>query len=134
MTMSNSDDYRIIGLDETRPPKIRKEAYIDLFFKLSQKAPEDWCEDFNALGRQISPAPKIDKIKGECIESYVNNMDHIVAHLESLKQVVADCNLQYQEKIRAKEAALAASNLALKSGDSEQQNLNQIVEGLNFDN
>jgi hypothetical protein len=61
-------------------------------------------------------------------------MDHIAAHLESLKQVVADCNLQYQEKIRAKEAALAASNLALKSGDSEQQRLNQIVEGLNFDN
>ncbi len=126
------EDYRIIGFDEDRPPRVRKEAYIDLYFKLSDKAPEDWCEEFNALGRKINPAPKIDKSKGECIESYVNDMDLIATHVTSLKQVVADCNSQYQEKIRAREAALAASNLALKSGDSQQQRLNLIVEGLDF--
>ena len=60
-------------------------------------------------------------------------MDHIAAHFQSVKKVVTDCNLKYQEKVRAKAAALTASNQALQTGDSKQQLLNRIVEGLDFD-
>jgi hypothetical protein len=36
--MSSFEEIRIISIDEARPPRVRKEAYIDLFFKLSHKA------------------------------------------------------------------------------------------------
>lgn len=47
----------IIGIDETRPPKIRKEPYIDISFKLSHQAPIEWCKDLNALlNKQVATA------------------------------------------------------------------------------
>ena len=59
--MDNILDIRIIGIDEKRPPIIRKEPYIDLFFKLSCKPPLDWCEDFNVLAKDLVPPVKIDE-------------------------------------------------------------------------
>ena len=118
--MSSISDLKIVGIDEDRPPRIRKESYIDLFFKLSQKAPEDWCEDFNARGRRISPSPKIDKNKGECIETYVNNMDDIAAQLETIKAAIIECNEHYLEKVRQQQQALAKSNAALQGQDGKQ--------------
>jgi hypothetical protein len=88
--MSSFEEIRIISIDEARPPRVRKEAYIDLFFKLSHKAPLDWCEEFNALGRQINPAAKIDKNLGESIETYVNDMGGIQSHLNEIKQTMAN--------------------------------------------
>ena len=37
--MEGISDLKIIGTDERRPPIIRKEPYIDVFFKLSHQAP-----------------------------------------------------------------------------------------------
>ncbi len=130
--MSSFEEIRIISIDEARPPRVRKEAYIDLFFKLSNKAPLDWCEDFNALGRQINPAAKIDKNLGESIETYVNDMAGIQSHLNEIKQTVVECNAQYLEKIRQRQLADAASNAALLGQDGEQARLNQIISALEF--
>ena len=44
--MEGISDIKICGIDETRPPMIKKEPYIDLNFKLIHKAPKDWCNDF----------------------------------------------------------------------------------------
>lgn len=112
---------------------MRKEAYIDLYFQLSQKVPLDWCEDFNALGRRMDPSPKIDKNKGEFIESYVNNMNLIAGHLADIKLALLECNRAYQAKIDAKALALAASNANLQGQDGEQFKLNQIIAALDFD-
>ena len=95
--MSDIKDIKVIGFDNDRPPRIRKEAYIDLYFQLSQKAPLDWCEDFNALGRRVNPSPKIDKNKGLHIETYVNNMNLIAQQLASVKKLLLECNQQYQQ-------------------------------------
>lgn len=130
--MSSFEEIKIAGVDEKRPPRVRKEAYIDLFFKLSSKAPLDWCEDFNALGRQINPVATIDKNTGECIDTYVNDMDSIQSHLNAIKQTVIDCNEQYQEKIRQREMTEAASNAALMGQEGEQHRLNEIVSALRF--
>ncbi len=130
--MSSFEEIRIISIDEARPPRIRKEAYIDLFFKLSHKAPLDWCEEFNALGRQINPAAKIDKNLGESIETYVNDMGGIQSHLNEIKQTVDECNAQYLEKIRQRQLADAAVNAALLGQDGEQAKLNQIISALEF--
>ena len=131
--MSTISDIRILGVDEIRPPKIRKEKYIDLFFKLSQKPPEEWCDDFNHLGRQIKPSPKIKSNPGECIETYVNDMDSIPAHFNELKQLIVECNSQYMEKMRLKDIKLAEQNNSLLGADGEQNRLNKIIESLDFE-
>ena len=131
--MSDITDIKVIGFDNDRPPRVRKEAYIDLYFQLSQKAPLDWCEDFNALGRKVNPSPKIDKNKGLHIETYVNNMNLIAQQLASVKKLLLECNQQYQQKIDEKARILAASNASLQGQDGEQSKLNQIVEALSFD-
>ena len=131
--MSSFEEIKIIGIDPDRAPRLRKEAYIDLFFLLSAKAPLEWCEDFNALGRQFNPAVKIDKSAGDCVETYVNDMANIQSQLDSIKQTVQECNAQYLEKIRQREADQVASNAALQGEEGEQSKLNRIVAGLNFD-
>ena len=65
--MEGISDIKIIGVDETRPPIIRKEPYIDIFFKLSHQAPSDWCSDFNSLKAKH---PSCEKIKKKA--EYVN--------------------------------------------------------------
>lgn len=131
--MNSFDEIRISGIDESRPPRIRKEAYIDLHFSLSRKVPEDWCEDFNALGRRISPAAKIDNNTCLTIDTYVNDIDRIPTLLAELKEAVDECNRQYLEKLRQRELALVAENAALQDEGGEQQRLNLIVSALEFD-
>jgi len=131
--MSDIKEIRIIGFDKDRPPRVRKEAYIDLFFQLSQKAPLDWCEDFNALGRKANPSPKIDKDKGVHIETYVNNMNLIAQQLAAVKALLLECSAQYQQKADEKARVLGASNASLQGQDGEQLKLNKIVDELSFD-
>lgn len=131
--MNSISDIKIVGIDEDRPPRIRKEPYIDLFFKLSSKVPMDWCEDFNGLGRQVNPSVKIDKNVGLFVDAYVNDMTQIPAQLEKIKKLVKACNEQFLEKIRQKNLALAASHVALEGKSNEQDRLNQLVAKLNFD-
>ena len=130
--MQTINDIKIVSIDEERPPMIRKEAYIDLYFKLSAKAPLDWCEDFNALGRQINPGVKIEKNVGLCIEAWVKDMNQIAPHLEKIKQNILDCNEQYIEKDRQKKLALLAANASAAGKDSEQFKLNEIIADLKF--
>jgi hypothetical protein len=130
--MQNIDDIKIVSIDTERPPIIRKEAYIDLFFKLSEKAPLDWCEDFNALGRQIDPGVKIDKNVGLCVEAWVKDMSQIAPHLEKIKQKILECNEQYIEKARQKQLALLAAKTSEVGTNSEQFKLNEIIADLKF--
>lgn len=130
--MPEFEDIKIVGIDLERPPQIRKEAYIDLFFNLSSKAPLDWCEDFNALGRRMDPAVKIEKNNGLFVEAWVRNMDDIAPHLEKIKQKVADCNEQYREKDRLKKLALLAARTSTSGTNVQQSKLNEIVAGLKF--
>lgn len=130
--MSTFEAVKVIGIDDSRRPRIRKESYIDLFFKLSCKTPLDWCEDFNAVGRKLSPEAKMDKEGRDCIETYVNDMENIAPQLKRIQDKVEEINLQYLERIRQQELALAASNADLQGQSGEQNRLNQIVDALNF--
>lgn len=130
--MQNIDNIKIVSIDHEHPPIIRKEAYIDLFFILSEKAPLDWCEDFNALGRQIDPGVKIDKNVGLRIEAWVKDMSQIAPHLEKIKQKILDCNAQYIEKDRQKQLALLAAKTSEVGTNSEQFKLNEIIADLKF--
>ena len=65
-----------------------KEPYIDLFFRLSHKAPKKWCEDFNKLSKDLVPPVKINENEGVFIDAYVRDMSHIPEHLARIKKKI----------------------------------------------
>jgi len=126
-------DIKIIGIDKKRPPVIRKEPYIDIFFKLSHQAPVDWCKDFNALLSKQPTAPKIKEKKGVYVEAWVRTPDEIVELLEQLKEKVAECSRHYIERIELSLNNTDAANALLaQQGDGEQGRLNRIIASLDF--
>ena len=131
--MEGISDIRIIGIDEKRPPKIRKEPYIDIVFKLSHQAPADWCRDFNALFVKHPATPKIDEKEGLYIEAWVRKPDEIAAVLDLLKDKVAECNRQYIERIALSVRNAGDENISLAHEGGEQGRLNRIIAALDFD-
>jgi hypothetical protein len=126
-------DIRITGIDERRPPIIRKSPYIDIFFKLSHQAPADWCSDFNALLAKHPFKPKIMEKEGLYIETWVRTPDEIVAFLGLLKEKVAACSRQYIERIELSARNAGDANAALAQETGEQGRLNRIIAALDFD-
>ncbi len=132
--MSRFKEIKITDFDASRPPRIRKEAYIDLFYQLSGEAPAEWCDDFESTGRHLNPPAKVDKFTRCFINTYVNDKEVIPGHLEQLKLAVFDCNTQYLEKIRQRAKDLEEDQQSLREQGGEQYRLNEIVESLRFDN
>ena len=129
--MEGISDIRISGIDETRPPRIRKEPYINLYFKLIHKAPKDWCEDFNRLGSKIKYPAKIDINAGLIVETWVRKSDEVAPELEAIKDAVKTCTSDYIQRVEAEaQAALNAGGKTEETG--EQGRLNKIIAGLDF--
>lgn len=131
--MEGISDIRITGIDERRPPRIRKEPYIDIVFKLSRQAPADWCSAFNTLLLKHPAAPKIKEGEGLYIEAWVRTADEIAPFLALLKGKVAECSRQYIERIElaARNSGDLNASLALEAG--EQGRLNRIIAALDFE-
>ena len=130
--MEGISDIRIMGMDETRPPKIRKEPYIDLIFRLTHKAPSDWCQDFNNLLAGNQYAPKISLDEGLYIEAWVRSSDEIVAQLQVIKHAITQCTQEYIDRIQMVERTRDAGNNLLPAEDGPQARLNSIIAGLDF--
>ena len=126
-------DLRIIGVDERRPPIIRKEPYIDIYFKLSHKAPADWCNALNSMLKKHSCEARIKEEEGLYIETWVRTTDEIVALLTLLKDKIKNCSRQYIERIELAARNAVAANASLSNESGEQVRLNKIIAGLNFD-
>lgn len=131
--MEGISDIRIIGIDETRPPKMRKEPYIDLVFKLSHKAPPDWCREFNDSFAKNVYTPKIHFNDGLYIQTWVRSMDEIAGHFQLIKKGVKECSERYVEKIQRSARAMAGENDLLKGEGGEQGRLNAVMAGLDYD-
>lgn len=130
--MEGISDIRICGIDEKRPPMILKKPYIDIFFKLIHKAPQEWCEDFNQLVSKRKYSAKITPATGLYIEAWVRKADEIEDMLEDLKKTVTTCSQNHIAKVEARISA--ASNVQNKPGDEgEQGKLNKIIEALDFE-
>ena len=130
--MEGISDIKICGIDQMRPPRILKEPYINLFFKLSHKAPQDWCEAFNRLVSKGDYPVKIETITGLFIETWVRKPEEIETVLDELKKAVSTCNQEYIDRVQAE--ASAAADVGGKSEDEgEQGRLNRIIAELNFD-
>ena len=131
--MEGISDIRITGIDETRPPRIRKAPYIDLYFRLSHKAPKAWCENYNLLLEKRKYPIKINPEEGLFIETWVRKPDEIPALVDVLKKTVFACSEKYIARIEAEARAPAAKSGATLGNDGEQGRLNRIVAELNFD-
>lgn len=131
--MEDIKELRIVGIDEMRPPVIRKEPYIDIFFKLSHKAPADWCSALNSMLHRHPTEPRINEQEGLYIETWVKTPDEIAAFLQLLKDSVADCNRQYIERIEQAAYNVASANASLAEESGEQGRLNRIIAELDFD-
>lgn len=130
--MEGISDIKIIGFDENRPPMIRKEPYIELFFKLIHQAPKEWCNDFNQLVSKEKYAAKITPATGLYIESWVRNPDDIAKILASLKQAITTCSDNYIARAEAERKA--ATSAYGKPGESDAQTrLDRIIEALDFE-
>ena len=131
--MEGISDLRIIGIDEQRPPVIRKEPYIDIIFKLSHQAPAEWCRDFNGLLAKHAAAPKITEKEGLYIEAWVRTPDEIVEFLAVLKATVTKCSTEYIERIELLARNSGDANASLSKETGEQGRLNSIIAELDFD-
>ncbi|MBE0509126.1 MAG: hypothetical protein K0A95_06795 [Chromatiales bacterium] len=130
--MEGISDLRISGIDETRPPLIRKEPYINLYFTLSHKAPPGWCDDFNRLLAHRQYPIKVDPDEGLYVESWVRKPEEIAPLLEILKEAVQRCNNEYIARIQAASQAEAQRG-STPADEGPQGQLNRIIAGLNFD-
>lgn len=131
--MEGIDDIRIVGIDERRPPKIRNEPYIDIYFKLSHQAPPDWCQDFNALLSKHPTTPKIKEKEGLYIDAWVREPEQIPVILEHLKSKVSECSRMYIERIERSIRVESDANNVLAQETGEQGRLNRIIADLDFE-
>lgn len=131
--MNDIRDLKITGIDSDRPPVVRKEPYIDLVFKLSDKAGREWCRDFNLLFERADYSVRIDIDEGLYIETWTRTMDEIPGHLEMLKAKVKECNQRCHERLLATAQAAKDKNSALAGEQGAQGRLNAIIAKLDFD-
>lgn len=132
--MEGISDIKIIGIDEKRPPRIRKEPYIDIFFQLSHKAPVDWCQNFNALLSKHPGKPRIEEKEGLFIDSWVKTPDDIAPFLQLLKEKITECSNNYVERIEASIRNADKDNESVSEATGEQGRLNKIIASLVFEN
>ena len=131
--MDGISDIKIIGIDERRPPIIRKEPYIDIFFKLSHQAPADWCNAFNGLLSKHPGKPTIKEKEGLYIEAWVKTPDEIPLFLTMLKEKISECSFKYIERIKQLAEKNADANASIAKEMGEQGRLNRIISSLDFD-
>lgn len=131
--MEGISDIRVSGIDQKRPPRIRKEPYINLYFTLNHKAPTDWCSAFNDLVSKGTFSVKIDPTEGLYIETWVRLPEEIEPVLERLKVAVTRCSDEYVERVNMEARAALLSDGKVEEELGEQGRLNRIIAGLRFD-
>ena len=125
-------EYKIIGIDEARPPKIQRQPCIDLVFELNETAPEDWCKQFQVVVGKTRYPITIDPVEGLFVETWVRKASEIAASLELIKSFVAKGNDAYKAMVLRNSDAPVEEGVVVEL-TPEQKQLNEIVSGLYFD-
>ena len=125
--------YKVVGIDTSRPPLIQPRPCIDLIFELNEEAPRAWCEEFQAgVGKQPFSI-KVDPEIGLHIETWVRKPDQIEQSLETVKSLVELANQAYQQRLIRESKIVDSDDDAEIVVSPEQKALNDVVAGLNFD-
>ena len=130
--MEGISDLKIIGIDELRPPIIRKEPYIDIFFKLSHQAPLEWCKDLNALLSKNTSSASIEEKKGLFINTWVRSSGEIPELFNELKTAITECTRLYIERITLASQESLNNDSQAVDDTGEQGQLNRIIASLDF--
>ena len=125
-------NFRIVGLDESRPPAIQRMPCIDLFFELNEQAPKEWCDLFSAKSGKPRYPVKINAEDGLFVETWVRNSSEIESSLEAIKAMVAGCNGAFDEMQAAQSKVVVVTEDGPEISP-EQTALNQVVARLVFD-
>ena len=129
--MEKIANLKIKGIDPNRIPNLDNNNYIDVIYELTQKAPRNWCLDFNNFFSKDRHKTRIDPEKGVYIETWVRNMDEIANELDLIKQKIKMCNTNYIKKLE--EEALLRKNSQSDNSSIEGKKLEKILAELNFD-
>lgn len=130
--MEGISDIKIVAVDSKRPPVIRKQPYIDLFFTFSHKVPLDWAHEFNALLSKHKLKAKVQPEEGLYIETWVRTPDDVDKHLELLQGKIKECSDAYIASLLLRASQKSDDNSALKNEMGEQGRLNKIIAELDF--
>lgn len=130
--MEGISDLKIIGIDELRPPIIRKEPYIDIFFKLSHQAPLEWCKDLNALLSKNTSSASIEEKKGLFINTWVRSSGEIPELFNELKTAITECTRLYIERITLASQESLNNDSQAVDDSGEQGQLNRIIASLDY--
>ncbi len=129
--MEHIKDIKIKGLDPKRKPTLKNKNYVDIIFELSQKAPRDWCADFNVLASKESLNAKIDPNEGLYVETWVRNINDIPQELELIKQLIIICSNCFIEQKQEEELAWQQSESTKTNSRSDE--LETILASLSYD-
>jgi hypothetical protein len=130
--MTVVSEYKIVGFDPDRAPKVQRMPCIDLFFELNEEAPKEWCEAFNTIIGKPQYPVKIDPALGRHIVTWVRQSGEIEKVLERLKVAVADANAAYDKKMNTVVMKVSEDGTRTAVSPAQAQ-LDDIVTGLNFD-
>lgn len=126
-------NYKVVGLDASRPPVIQPRPCIDLIFELNEEAPRAWCEEFQAgVGKQPFSIT-IDPDVGLHIETWVRTPAQIEKALETVKSLVLQANEAYLLRLKRERQLVDADDDVDIVVSPEQSRLDAVVAGLNFD-
>lgn len=129
--MPTVSEYRIVGFDPDRAPKIQRMPCIDLLFELDEEAPKDWCEEFNTLiGKPTYPV-KIDPSLGRHIVTWVRQPEEIAGVLELLKAGVRAANVSYDKKMNTVVMTTAEDGTKVAVSPAQAE-LDRVVAALDF--
>ena len=129
--MGEIENLKIKGIDKNRLPNLDNNNYIDVIYELTQKAPRNWCLDFNNFFSKERHKTRIDPDKGLYIETWVRDMEEIPKELNLIKQKIKMCNANYIEKLQKEE--LLRKSMQSDSSTIGVRKLNRIIAGLEFD-
>ena len=122
---------KVKGLDPKRKPTLKNKNYVDIIFELSQKAPRDWCADFNLLASQEGLNSKINPNEGLYVETWVRNINDIPKELELIKQLILICSNCYIEQKQQEELSRLQSESNKTNSRSDE--LERILTNLSYD-
>ncbi|WP_144394143.1 hypothetical protein [Pleionea sediminis] len=129
--MKGISDLKLVGIDASRPPVIRKEPYIELYFKLNQEAPLDWLKEFNDFVKNGPYPIKIKPDDSSTIETWVRTSAEVKPAFNEIKNAVHTCIKTYVDRALAqKQTEQVETGVSLSK---EQLELNKIIESLDFD-
>ena len=130
--METINNLKIIGIDPSRAPVIRKEPYIELYFKLNHTAPREWVTAFNDFVAKGKYPVKIKQEQADIIETWVRTTEEVEPAFEHIKSAVHKCIENHASKLLAQKNAEAAA----KSGvvlSEKQIKLNTVIDQLKFE-